>query len=204
MKKKIKFVTSNDGKFEEVAQWLHELDPTIELEKLTLDVPEIQSLDIEEVALQKADVAWHVVQEPLLIDDGGIYLEQFNNFPGPLTKYVHQGLGFDGFWSLAKQDPRVYFLNVLVYRDSRGYQLFSGKCSGVVIEPSKELIEGHNQLPFTKLLVPEGATRSLAELRGTDEEKKYHHRYHSLRKLTDWLKAKEKFEASNTTISGIS
>jgi XTP/dITP diphosphohydrolase len=189
VQKRIKFVTTNNGKFEEVARWLHELEPSLVLEQASLDIPEIQSLDAAAIGIQKARSAWQLLQEPLLIDDGGIYLTRFHNFPGPLTKYVYEGLGIDGFWLLAQQDPRCYFLNVFVYKDSRDrHEIFEGKCSGIVQNPTQVSIDGHVQLPFTKLLIPEGSTKTLAQLRGTEEEKKYHHRFYALKDFVAWLK----------------
>ena len=40
------------------------------------------------VALEKAKIAYQIAKCPILVDDEGLYLEQYNNFPGPLTKYV--------------------------------------------------------------------------------------------------------------------
>lgn len=188
-KKRIKFVTTNNGKFEEAARWLHELEPSLVLEQAVFDIPEIQSLDAAYVGIQKAQSAWRILQEPLLVDDGGIYLTRYNNFPGPLSKYVYEGLGLEGFWELAQPDPRCYFLNVFVYKDNNDtHEIFEGKCSGRVQDPALVKIDGHSQLPFTKLLIPEGSTKSLAQLRGTEEEKKYNHRHQALKNFVAWLK----------------
>jgi len=187
-RKRIKFVTTNNGKFEEAVRWLHELDPSLVLEQAALDIPEIQSLDATAIGIHKAQSAWRVLQEPLLIDDGGIYLTRFNNFPGPLSKYVYEGLGLEGFWLLAQQDPRCYFLNVFIYKDTTDtHKIFEGRCAGTVQNPVHADL-GHAQLPFTKLLIPDGSTKSLAQMRGTEEEKKYHHRYHALKNFVAWLK----------------
>ena len=152
--KKVIFVTTNTGKFEEVKRWLQELDSSIELESAPLDIPEIQSLDIDYVATDKADKAFKALKKPLLVDDGGIYLNAYNNFPGALSKYVYEGIGLEGFWLLAERDPRAFFMFNLVYVDYKGQQVFQGQTMGRVIAPGSDEQEVHSQLPFTKVFIP--------------------------------------------------
>jgi XTP/dITP diphosphohydrolase len=191
MIKKLAFVTTNTGKFEEVKRWLTYFEPSIELEQVALDLPEIQSLDVQEIALDKAQQAWAVLQRPLLIDDGGIYLEKYYNFPGPLTKYVYKGIGFEGFWRLAYDDPRAYFLSCLVYSDGpTSYHLFEGICKGHIIE-NKDVVITHTQLPFTHIFVPEGHEKVFSELKLTPHEEHFHHRVVAIKKFLQWLNAQK-------------
>lgn len=184
----ILFVTTNAGKFDEVQRWIHQLDPSIDLEQAPIELTEIQSLDIHEVALGKAEQAWNILHKPLLIDDGGIYLEHYNKFPGTLAKLTYEGIGLDGIWRLAEIDPRTHFLSCIIYKNSAdSHHLFEGVCHGVMVKPSAE-IKAHASLPYTKMFIPTGSTKTLAQLRGTEEEKLYHHRYKSLSKFVEWLK----------------
>ncbi len=188
MIKKLAFVTTNTGKFAEVKRWLNQFEPSIELEHIALDLPEIQSLDVQEIALDKAQQAWQILQKPLLIDDGGIYLEKYYNFPGPLTKYVYKGIGFEGFWKLASDDPRAYFLSCLVYSDGpASFHIFEGICKGHIVEP-KDVIITHTQLPFTHIFVPQGYDKVFAELKLTPLEEQFNHRTIAIKKLVTWLK----------------
>ncbi len=84
MKNNIIFVTANKGKFDEVVKFISELDPTITVEQAALDLPEIQSLDVEKISVNKAELAWEQIKKPLIVDDGGIYLDQYNNRRGTL------------------------------------------------------------------------------------------------------------------------
>ncbi len=187
MKNSLLFVTTNTGKFEEVTRWINQLNPTIILEQASLDISEPQSLDIHTVALAKAQEAWKLLKKPLLIDDGGIYIEKYNNFPGTLAKYVFEGIGLEGIWTLAKEDPRTYFLSCLTYLEHPcSYQFFEGRCYGKLIEPQHEVKSKH--LPYTEIFIPDGSTKTLSELRGTEEEKAFHHRFKALQVLLSWLK----------------
>lgn len=187
MNNKLVFVTTNTGKFQEVKQWLEKWDSNIQLEHASLDIPEYQSLDVHEVALGKAQQAWRCLKKPLLIDDGGIYLEKYNNFPGTLSKYVYQGIGFDGIWKLAQDDPRAYFLSCLVYiTNLEQYYFFDGVCKGTIIKPTGKQVT-HKQLPFTDIFVPAGARSVFSTLKGTAEEERYHHRAAALKKFVVWF-----------------
>ncbi|ACE06007.1 hypothetical protein Aasi_0606 [Candidatus Amoebophilus asiaticus 5a2] len=180
------FVTGNNGKFKEVERYINELAPTITLKQAAIDLPECQSLDIRTVALGKAQKAWELLQAPVLIDDGGIYLERYHQFPGTLSKYVYQGIGLNGIWLLAKEDPRAYFLSCLVYITSpTDYHFFEGICQGIMIEPVNEVLDSH--LPYTYMFVPNGQTKTMAQLRNTEAEKEFHHRLKATKQLINYI-----------------
>lgn len=189
MSKRILFVTNNAEKFEEVKRWLYSIDSSITLEQAAIDLPEHQSLDVQIIAREKALDAWRLLQEPLLIDDGGLYIEKYYNFPGPLAKYVFQGIGLEGTWLLAHQDPRAYFLTCLVYVFApETYVLFEGQCKGRLIEPPNKISK--SSLPYSTMFIPQGSTQTLFQLKETEEEKIYHHRYKALKNFISWLKEK--------------
>lgn len=197
--KRITFVTSNTGKFEEVKRWIGELDATIILEQAALDLPEYQSLDIYEVARGKAHEAWRTLQKPVLIDDGGIYFDRYYKFPGTLAKYVYQGIGLEGIWKLAKHDPRTHFLSCLVYKDTPDTEhIFEGACTGNLIKPDSNQVRVA-ALPYTQIFIPEGSTKTLAELYGTDEDKQYNHRYKAVVQFLSWLKI-DKYRLKDNTL----
>jgi XTP/dITP diphosphohydrolase len=173
------FVTTNNGKFQEVNSWFSDLVPDMKLEQVALDVDEIQSLDVHEVVTQKARAIWAELQKPFIVDDGGLYLNRYNNFPGTLSKYVFQGVGLEGTWLLAKDDPRAFFQCIVAYCDGPdSIQLFEGRCDGTLVPPNS--VKVHPQLPYTALFVPNGFTQTMAELRGTTQERDIHHRYKAL------------------------
>lgn len=186
MKKTISFVTTNSAKFQEVSECFKELCPEIKIEQVPLELPEIQSLDVEEVAVNKAKYAWEVLKKPLIIDDGGIFLEQYNNFPGPLAKWVFKGIGFDGFWKLAENDPRVYFLCKIIYIDGpENYKVVDGILKGKIIKP--ENMPKDLELPYTEIFVPEGFDQVFSIVKKTPEGKKINHRYKAISSLVKLL-----------------
>ncbi len=189
----VTFVSGSRYKYEEVQRYLSEFEPTLVVEQATLDLPEYQSLDIRTIALAKAEEAWRLLQKPVLIDDSGLYLERYHNFPGPLTKYVLQGIGLEGFWLLAKEDPRATYLSCLAYYYApHTYKLFEGTCSGTLIEPIENTET--KQMPFgdtTTLFIPEGSSKSISQLLGTEFERTINPRRKAVASFAHWLRNRD-------------
>jgi|SRR5579859_3281526 len=190
-KRTITFVTSNNKKFEEVARWIRDIDPSITIEQAPIELPEYQSLDVHEIGLGKALEAWRIVQKPLFIDDGGIFLERYPLFPGTFSKFIVEAIGLEGIWKVAQEDPRASFKCTLVYIDGpENHQFFDGVCPGTLIEPKEPIKDP--KVPYTQIFIPQGKTKTLSQLRGTDEEKPLHHRYKALQAMVSWLKKQKK------------
>lgn len=184
MKNEIYYVSSNTGKFEEVADFFARNNASIVVKHYFLDVPEIQSLDQKEVTEDKVKKAFAIVKKPLLLDDGGIFFEAYHQFPGTLSKFVFQGLGFKGLFKLVEEDNRAAFILQLAYTDGMQIQLFEGSCRGRVVIPND--LSVHPQLPFTAIFKPNGVDKTLAELRSTPDFFQYSFRQQALRKFVAW------------------
>ncbi len=186
----ITFVSGNSYKYEEVRRYLSEFDPTLVVEQATVDLPEYQTLDIRSIALAKAEETWRLLQKPVLIDDSGLYLERYHNFPGPLIKNVLQGIGLEGFWLLAKDDPRATYLSCLAYYYApHTYKLFEGTCSGTIIQATEN--KKTKRMPFgdtTSLFIPEGSSQSFSQLQGTEFERTINPRRKAVACFAHWLR----------------
>lgn len=180
------FVTTNSQKFKDIKLDIESLDNSINLEQAPLDLLEPQSLNLEEVAIFKAKEAWKLVQKPLIIDDGGIFIEQYNKFPGTLSKYVFQGIGLEGIWKLAQDDPRAYFTSCIVYIDaSDNFKVFSAITRGTLVKPKSEL--QNKEMPYREIFIPEGSDKIYSEITDLKERHKYSHRHKALKELVKWL-----------------
>lgn len=184
MRNTIYYVTSNHGKFAEVKHYIEAYAPVIDIEQAAIDIPEIQSLDQKAVALDKAQKAYELIKKPILLDDGGIFLDAYHQFPGTLSKFVFQGIGFDGMFKLAEDNNKASFILQLVYTDGTATHLFEGRCDGEIVQPKD--FSAHPQLPFTAIFKPHGSDKTLAELRDTPEFVKYSFRQQALGKFLAW------------------
>ncbi|MDQ8039260.1 MAG: non-canonical purine NTP pyrophosphatase [Rickettsiella sp.] len=180
----IYYVTGNGGKFEEVADFFAKKYSKIDIKQYALNIDEIQSLDQKAVIRDKVEKAFTKVHKPLLLDDGGIFFDAYNQFPGTLSKFVFQGLGFKGLFKLLEDDNRASFILQLAYTDGIQTQLFEGVCKGTIIKPNN--LASHPELPFTAIFKPNGSDRTLAELRYTADFFQYSFRQQALMKFIAW------------------
>lgn len=184
----IYYATGNSGKFEEASHFIASNAPSIELKAHVVDIDEIQSLDVRIITLDKVHKAWSLIKKAVLIDDAGIYLEGYNNFPGTLSKYVYEGIGFEGIFKLCSDNQRGYFLLNLAYCDGETTECFEGKIFGSIVRPLS--FNAHKTLPFTAIFKPDGSTKTLADLRGSKEYSSYNPRHQALEKFLEWFTKK--------------
>ena len=186
MKKIVYYVTSNVAKFEEVQEFLAQHHcPHLELRHESIDLQEIQTLDQQFLARDKARKAWEVLKKPVLIDDGAIYFARYNNFPGPLAKFVAQGLGFEGLKRIIDDGDRATRVLFLAYCDGNEPVLFEGRSEGTLI---KSVDQGDPRLPYNALFVPDGAEQTNAQMRGLIAHNEQHfYRIKALQKFLEWI-----------------
>ncbi|HYS71274.1 MAG TPA: non-canonical purine NTP pyrophosphatase, partial [Thermoplasmata archaeon] len=87
----IRFVTTNAGKFREVAALLRA--EGIEVEHVDLLVPEVQADTSEEVAAYSVKVLAEEAAYDFFVDDSGFYVDTLKGFPGVYSSYVFRTIG---------------------------------------------------------------------------------------------------------------
>ena len=187
MKKIIYYATGNNAKFEQVKHFVEKYNKNLEIKQFIGDIPEIQTMDQKAIAISKALQAWDKIKKPLLVDDSGLYFTQYNNFPGTLTKFVYEGLGYKGLLKLVEDDNRAYFLVTLVFIfDENKFKIFEGKIEGVIKPPVDE--PPHPQLPMNNIFYPKGSNQSYAKyyIEKEDGLVKDNARIKAVRKFLSW------------------
>ncbi len=197
--KKLIFVTGNKSKFQDVQRYLKHIDSNIELQMEDLDVPELQSLNVEKIAKEKAAYAWNILKKPLIVDDGGIFIEQYNQFPGALSKHVVKGIGLAGIWKLAENNPRAHFMCCIAYQDEtdKSY-VFTGTCPGKIIPPVGAI--RNPDFPYTDIFVPDGSEKTYAQLREDQQAASFSHRRLAVEQLDVFLRNHSMPDASECTL----
>jgi non-canonical purine NTP pyrophosphatase (RdgB/HAM1 family) len=161
------FVTSNPGKAREASALLGRA-----VEARPLDVPEIQSLDFREVARAKAVVAARALGVAVLVEDSGLAVAGWGGFPGPFTKWITMGvLGQEGLAKMldgfSDRDAEAVSVLAVARPDQREADVIvaEGRAKGsIALHP-----RGQNGFGWDVLFIPEGETRTFAEM--SDEEK---------------------------------
>ncbi|SRR6266540_1464986 len=133
------------------------------LEQLTaLDIPEIQAHDGEEVARDKAQRAFEVVQKPLLISDDSWIIPGLKGFPGPFMKFVNQMFTLQDWLRLTTplSDRQIILRQILVYQDHEGQKLFSTDVEGLLLAEPR----GHNKANLMSITSFDDGKHSVAEM----------------------------------------
>ena len=156
-------VTGNRGKIAEARLALGK-----EIEAVEVDLPEIQSLDLLEILQGKAEAAWEMVRRPLVVEEAGLDLVALNGFPGPLVKWMLTAVGAEGIAKTAHAlgDPRALARCALLYRDSERTVVAEGSTAGTLVLPGR----GRHGFGWDPVFLPEGETRTFAELEGREKD----------------------------------
>lgn len=184
MQNEIYYATGNAGKFEEVKIYIQQYAPHISVKQFDVDIEEIQSLDQKAIAIDKAKKAFALLNKPVLVDDGGIFFDAYPLFPGTMSKFIFQAIGFEGLFKLTEENNKAAFILNLVYTDGNIIETFEGRCDGTIVKPAH--VDTHPQLPFTAIFKPHGCDKTFAELRGTPEFVNYSFRQRALKQFLAW------------------
>jgi non-canonical purine NTP pyrophosphatase (RdgB/HAM1 family) len=154
------FVTGNHQKLKEFEEILG-----VKLEHSDLDLDEIQSIEVEEVATHKAKQAYEILKEPVIVEDTGLYFEELNGLPGALIKMFVKKLPLDQICSLINKNRKAKAMTCICYFDGEEMKTFIGETEGeIAIEP-----KGTNGFGWDPIFIPKGYEKTFAEL--TEQEK---------------------------------
>lgn len=154
---KLTFITGNAKKAETLAQYFH-----VEVDHMKLNLPEIQSLNLEEVAIDKAQRAYEIVQSPVLVEDISLTFDAWNGLPGPLIKWFLHSIGNLGMCRMLDVfETREASVGVCyAYHDGTTVHTFSATRRGSIIENP----QGDIGFGFDPIFVPEGHTKTWGEM----------------------------------------
>lgn len=191
MTRKIFFATGNQGKIEEMKPLFEDRD--LELVQVEADVPEIDAMDVEEVAEQKVRDSFDRAVENaeideddlLIVEDTGFYVEGLNGFPGAEAAFFAGTAGAEKLLNLLEygEDRSAYFKTAIAYMKDGEVEIFTGEMHGKV--PEEKRGESHPHLPYNSYFIPEGKEKSLAENSMVTSEE--FHRTKAVEKFLDWF-----------------
>ena len=183
--KDLYFITSNNGKYKEVANKL--IDSDINVIQKNLGYPEIQANSLKDVVNFGVNHILQSFHKPFIIEDAGIFIKNLNDFPGVYSADVYYKLGCRGILKLleeVKKEREACFKSVIAYVDKDSdIHIFTGECVGMI--SFEEL--GSNGFGYDPIFIPNGEDKTFAEMT-VDEKNRFSHRGDSLNKLLEFLK----------------
>ena len=155
------FVTGNDHKRREAARILG-----LELEAASPDLPEIQALDVSEVAAAKALAAREALgrpNRPVLVEDSGLVIEAWNGLPGALTKWFLGSVGAEGLLAMlppGTDRSAVAVCAVAVAAPDGTVEVFTGEVQGKLAERAM----GESGFGWDPIFIPGGGDLTYAQM----------------------------------------
>lgn len=163
IKKKITIITGNQNKAHEFERLLG-----VELETVKIDLTEIQTTDVREVARAKAEEAYRQLGRPCFVDDTGLTIHEWGELPGALIKWFIDNVGNDGIINMMKNSKSraATVTTALGYCDENGEQVFVGELSGTIADSQA----GENGFGYDPIFIPEGHTQTFAEMNHAEKD----------------------------------
>ncbi len=166
--------TQNRGKVRELQALLPNLD--IRSIDPDLELPDETGETFTENARIKAEFVAESLGEPSLADDSGLCVDELGGAPGVRSARFAPGSDADRCAALlaalgSAEDRRAHFTCALALaRPGRPTVFASGRCDGrIALEPS-----GTGGFGYDPIFVPDGETRTMAELSSAEKNARSH------------------------------
>jgi len=183
--KKIYFLSSNKEKIKEVKLHLKKFGIKVIGRKIEIEEDKYEKQ--EEIAKEKARKAAKLIKKPVIVEDTGLYLKAYKNFPGINAKFVFKCIGLKGILKLLEgKSRRAYFKTVVAYcKLNKRPRIFTGICKGKISTRIRKPVIP--KIPYDSIFIVDGEKRTFSQM--TKEEKaKYSHRAKALEKFSKWFK----------------
>jgi non-canonical purine NTP pyrophosphatase (RdgB/HAM1 family) len=155
--KELIFVTGNAAKAQQLSRHLD-----YPVSHIDLDLVEIQSLDVKEIAIHKVKEAYSRVIRPVLVEDTSLVFIAMGKLPGPLIKWFYEEMGNEGLCKLLNsyQDRNAYIEVNFVYYDGIHLQIFDAVAEGYIAAKPK----GSGGFGWDPIFINKGYSITRAEM----------------------------------------
>lgn len=179
----IRFITSSSHKLTEARRLVGR-----QLDHLDLDLPEIQARTIDQIVLDKLDLAASRVSGgAVVVEDVGLGLDAAGGFPGPYVKWLLELAGGEALGAFARglganQATATCVVGLAI--DGRR-EIFEGSVRGTIADEPR----GNSGFGWDPWFVPEGSDRTFGEM-SSEEKDRVSHRARAWKKLADYLRSR--------------
>jgi XTP/dITP diphosphohydrolase len=176
------FATANKGKFEEAEAVCKEFN--VEVRRVDLKATEIQSENLEEIAVRALENALQKTETPIFVEDAGLFVEALNGFPGPYSSYAFKTIGIDGLLKLLQGSMmrKANFASAIALGYKRELlRVFTAETEGIILPTSR----GNQGFGFDPVFQPVWIQKTFAEM-NLKEKNVYSHRAKCIKKMVLW------------------
>lgn len=156
----IYFLSSNENKINEVKSILD--SEIITILPVKEKINEIQSNDMNKIAIDKALKAFKSIGRPILVEQTGLLLKDLGGLPGGLTQIFWDSLEADNFskYFSATETGQVTAKTVIAYCDGKQIQTFEGEIKGSVVTHPR----GNRDFQWDCIFQPDNYEQTFAEM----------------------------------------
>lgn len=148
-----------------------------------LDIPEIQSLDLDSVIKNKAKLAYQKIKKPVLVEDVSFEIKALKGLPGTFIKFFLKTLGTENTVDLVKgKDTTVKVTAAAAIYDGKNLKVFKGTIYGTLSSKDR----GEYGFGFDKVFIPNGYKQTFAQMLPSSKNK-ISHRAKALKKVLAYL-----------------
>lgn len=139
-----------------------------------MELPEPQALDPEEIVEAKARAAFARAGHAVLVEDSGLAVAAWRGFPGALVKWMETTVGLDGIARMldAFPDRTATAVCVVAWFDGTSLGVGRGEVRGTIAAVPR----GAGGFGWDRLFVPEGESRTFAEMAPAEKDRVSHRR----------------------------
>lgn len=160
----LKFITGNEKKFAEVQTVL----APIKLERVSIDLNEIQGLDPKKIIQHKLVEAFKHHKGEFIIDDSSLFLSCLNyKLPGPLIKWFNDSIGAKKIYEICDKmgDQKAQATTFIGYaKNPKNIKFFEGTIKGKIVSP-----QGRYNFGYDQIFVPNGKKQTLSQMKETGD-----------------------------------
>lgn len=180
----IYFATRNTGKFREVESLALKYD--VKVKHLNFKAVEIQSENLEDIALTSLKNVLEKYPLPVFVEDSGLFIHSLKGFPGPYSSYIYKTIGCEGILKLMVnvKNRKAYFLSVIAFGSpSISPKIFVGRVDGVIVSKPR----GKYGFGFDPIFKPKSSKKTFAEM-SVEEKNRFSHRSKASKTFFRWFR----------------
>lgn len=153
----LSYITSNADKAAHMSRLLGS-----PIEPVAIEIPEIQSVDLQEVIEHKTKSAFELLKKPLFIDDVALVITAMNKLPGPFIKYFIQEIGNERICQIVDMfgSREAVAQAIIGYHDGTDMHFFEGKVKGTIADKPS----GNKGFGWDNIFIPDGHTKIRSEM----------------------------------------
>ena len=162
--KDVIFISGNQNKINNLRKYLGYPIPY-----RSIELTEIQSLDLEEVVRYKAENAYSVIWSPVLVEDAALECTALWRLPWTFIKFFIEELWLEKLCHLIWDERWAIARTVFDYYDGNRHYSFEGKLEwNIAKEPLWE-----DGFAWDKIFIPHWSDRTTAQMNTEEYEKFY-------------------------------